>query len=387
MTTSTRGAAKAPAVLVLEDGRIFRGRAYGAVGETFGEAVFSTGMTGYQETLTDPSYHRQVVVMTAPHVGNTGVNDEDSESSRIWVAGYVVRDPARVPSNWRSRRSLDEELVKQGVVGISGIDTRALTRHLRERGAMRVGIFSGEAWDGVRDEALLAKVRTAPQMKGANLAAEVATKEAYVVPAIGEKKFTVAAVDLGIKGMTPHRMAERGIEVHVLPATATVEDVYAVNPDGVFFSNGPGDPATADGPVAVMQAVLARKTPLFGICFGNQILGRALGFGTYKLKYGHRGINQPVQDRTTGKVEITAHNHGFAVDAPLDKVSETAYGRAEVSHVCLNDQVVEGLQLLDQPAFSVQYHPEAAAGPHDAAYLFDRFTSLMETAQMEADRA
>ncbi|MFD0356825.1 glutamine-hydrolyzing carbamoyl-phosphate synthase small subunit [Streptomyces sp. NPDC127110] len=376
MTTSTRGAAKAPAVLVLEDGRIFRGRAYGAVGETFGEAVFSTGMTGYQETLTDPSYHRQVVVMTAPHVGNTGVNDEDPESSRIWVSGYVVRDPARIPSNWRSQRSLDEELVKQGVVGISGVDTRALTRHLRERGAMRVGIFSGEAI--ADDAALLAKVQAQPQMKGANLSAEVATKEAYVVPAIGEKKFTVAAVDLGIKGMTPHRMAERGIEVHVLPATATVEDVYAVNPDGVFFSNGPGDPATADGPVSVMQGVLERKTPLFGICFGNQILGRALGFGTYKLKYGHRGINQPVQDRTTGKVEVTAHNHGFAVDAPLDKVSETPYGRAEVSHVCLNDNVVEGLQLLDQPAFSVQYHPEAAAGPHDAAYLFDRFVSLME---------
>ncbi|MER6185736.1 glutamine-hydrolyzing carbamoyl-phosphate synthase small subunit [Streptomyces sp. NPDC001652] len=381
MTTSTKGTASqrkevSPAVLVLEDGRIFRGRAYGAVGETFGEAVFSTGMTGYQETLTDPSYHRQVVVMTAPHVGNTGVNDEDAESQRIWVAGYVVRDPARVPSNWRSRRSLDEELTRQGVVGISGIDTRALTRHLRERGAMRVGIFSGDA---VADDAtLLAEVRRAPEMKGANLSAEVATKETYVVPAIGEKKFTVAAVDLGIKGMTPHRMAERGIEVHVLPATATVEDVYAVNPDGVFFSNGPGDPATADHPVAVMQAVLERRTPLFGICFGNQILGRALGFGTYKLKYGHRGINQPVQDRTTGKVEVTAHNHGFAVDAPLDKVSDTPYGRAEVSHVCLNDNVVEGLQLLDQPAFSVQYHPEAAAGPHDAAYLFDRFVSLLE---------
>ncbi|MFF5304736.1 glutamine-hydrolyzing carbamoyl-phosphate synthase small subunit [Streptomyces sp. NPDC013161] len=376
MTTSTRGAAKVPAVLVLEDGRIFRGRAYGSVGVTFGEAVFSTGMTGYQETLTDPSYHRQVVVMTAPHIGNTGVNDEDPESARIWVAGYVVRDPARVPSNWRSRRSLDEELRNQGVVGISGIDTRALTRHLRERGAMRVGIFSGPALPD--DDTMLAEVRQAPEMTGADLSAEVATKEAYVVPAIGEKKYTVAAVDLGIKGMTPHRMAERGIEVHVLPATATVEDVYAVQPDGVFFSNGPGDPATADHPVAVMRAVLERGTPLFGICFGNQILGRALGFGTYKLKYGHRGINQPVQDRTTGKVEVTAHNHGFAVDAPLDKVSDTPYGRAEVSHVCLNDQVVEGLRLLDRPAFSVQYHPEAAAGPHDAAYLFDRFTSLME---------
>ncbi|MBB5118177.1 carbamoyl phosphate synthase small subunit [Streptomyces eurocidicus] len=376
MTTSTRGAAHAPAVLVLEDGRMFRGRAYGAVGVTFGEAVFSTGMTGYQETLTDPSYHRQVVVMTAPHVGNTGVNDEDPESGRIWVAGYVVRDPARMPSNWRSRRSLDEELVKQGVVGISGIDTRALTRHLRERGAMRVGIFSGNS---LPDEGtMLAEVRQAPEMQGADLSAEVATKETYVVPAIGAKKFTVAAIDLGIKGMTPHRMAERGIEVHVLPATATAEDVYAVNPDGVFFSNGPGDPSTADHPVAVMREVLSRKTPLFGICFGNQILGRALGFGTYKLKYGHRGINQPVQDRTTGKVEVTAHNHGFAVDAPLDAATDTPYGRVEVSHVCLNDNVVEGLQLLDQPAFSVQYHPEAAAGPHDAAYLFDRFVTLME---------
>ncbi|MFD7504576.1 glutamine-hydrolyzing carbamoyl-phosphate synthase small subunit [Streptomyces sp. NPDC001700] len=375
MTTSTRGA-QTPAVLVLEDGRSFRGRAYGAVGETFGEAVFSTGMTGYQETLTDPSYHRQVVVMTAPHIGNTGVNDEDPESGRIWVSGYVVRDPARTPSNWRSRRSLDDELTAQGVVGISGVDTRALTRHLRERGAMRVGIFSGEA---LADEAtLLARVQAAPQMKGADLSGEVATKETYVVPAIGTKRFTVAAVDLGIKGMTPHRMAERGIEVHVLPATATVDDLYAVNPDGVFFSNGPGDPATAEHPVSLMRAVLERSTPLFGICFGNQILGRALGFGTFKLKYGHRGINQPVQDRTTGKVEVTAHNHGFAVDAPLDAPSDTPYGRAEVSHVCLNDNVVEGLRLLDRPAFSVQYHPEAAAGPHDAGYLFDRFVTLME---------
>ncbi|MEU3290821.1 glutamine-hydrolyzing carbamoyl-phosphate synthase small subunit [Streptomyces longwoodensis] len=381
MTTSTKGNASqrkgvSPAVLVLEDGRVFRGRAYGAVGETFGEAVFSTGMTGYQETLTDPSYDRQIVVATAPQIGNTGWNDEDDESRRIWVSGYVVRDPARVPSSWRATRSLDDELVAQGVVGISGIDTRALTRHLRERGSMRAGVFSGDAI--APDAELLARVQAQPHMKGASLYEEVATQEAYVVPAVGEKRFTVAAIDLGIKGMTPHRMAERGIEVHVLPATATPDDVYAVAPDGVFFSNGPGDPATADGPVALMQAVLERRTPLFGICFGNQILGRALGFGTYKLKYGHRGINQPVQDRTTGKVEVTAHNHGFAVDAPLDKVSETKFGRAEVSHVCLNDDVVEGLQLLDQPAFSVQYHPEAAAGPHDAAYLFDRFVSLME---------
>ncbi|GHF53065.1 carbamoyl-phosphate synthase small chain [Kitasatospora xanthocidica] len=367
---------RAAAVLVLEDGRIFRGQAYGATGETFGEAVFNTGMSGYQETLTDPSYHRQVVVMTAPQIGNTGWNDEDDESKQIWVAGYVVRDPSRVASNWRSRRSLDEELVNQGVVGISGIDTRALTRHLRERGAMRCGIFSGET---LADPAtLLARVQQSPEMKGADLCAEVATTEPYVVPAVGEKRFTVAALDLGIKAMTPQRMAERGIEVHVLPAHSTLEDVYAVQPDGVFFSNGPGDPATADHQVAVAQGVLERGTPFFGICFGNQILGRALGFGTYKLKYGHRGINQPVQDRTTGKVEVTAHNHGFAVNAPLDKVSDTPYGRVEVSHVCLNDDVVEGLQALDVPAFSVQYHPEAAAGPHDAAYLFDRFVKLME---------
>jgi carbamoyl-phosphate synthase small subunit len=375
--SSTRGTASAkatPAVLVLEDGRTFRGRAYGAVGETFGEAVFSTGMSGYQETLTDPSYHRQVVVMTAPHVGNTGVNDEDRESRRIWVSGYVVRDPARLPSNWRSRRTLDDELVEQGVVGISGVDTRALTRHLRERGAMRVGIFSGDAL--APDETLLERVRQVPEMTGADLSAEVTTEEAYVVPAIGEKKFTVAAIDLGIKGMTPQRMAERGIEVHVLPATASVEEVYAVEPDGVFLANGPGDPATAD--LTVVRGVLERGTPLFGICFGNQLIGRALGFGTYKLKYGHRGINQPVQDRTTGKVEVTAHNHGFAVDAPLDGTSETPYGPAEVTHVCLNDDVVEGLRLVDRPVFSVQYHPEAAAGPHDAAYLFDRFTQLME---------
>ena len=358
---------------MLEDGRSFRGEAYGAVGETFGEAVFATGMTGYQETLTDPSYHRQIVVQTAPHIGNTGWNDEDDESGRIWVSGYVVRDPARRASNWRSRRTLDEELRTQGIVGISGIDTRALTRHLRERGAMRVGVFSGAAAQAGPD-ALLDRVRTSPQMTGADLAGEVATAEPYVIEPIGEPAHTVAAIDLGIKAMTPQRMAERGMRVHVLPAAATLEQILAVRPDGVFLSNGPGDPATADLTV-VVTALLERRIPLFGICFGNQILGRALGFGTYKLKYGHRGINQPVQDRLTGKVEITAHNHGFAVDAPTDRVSETPFGRVEVSHVNLNDGVVEGLRCLDVPAFSVQYHPEAAAGPHDAAYLFDRFAS------------
>ncbi len=367
-------------MLVLEDGTSFSGKAYGAGGTTFGEAVFSTGMTGYQETLTDPSYHRQVVVMTAPHVGNTGVNDEDGESKRIWVSGYVVRDPALRPSNWRSRRTLEDDLVEQGVVGICDIDTRALTRHLRERGAMRVGIFSGAELGTV--EELLEKVTQQPLMAGAELASQVSTERAYVVPAIGDKRFTVAAIDLGIKAMTPQRMAERGIEVHVLPADSTIEDVRAVNPDGVFFSNGPGDPSTAPQ-VDLLQQVLRDRLPFFGICFGNQLLGRALGFGTYKLKYGHRGINQPVIDRSTGKVEITAHNHGFAVDAPLTgEVQAPAgaeFGRVRVSHVCLNDDVVEGLECLDLPAFSVQYHPEAAAGPHDAAYLFDRFVELLES--------
>ena len=372
------------AVLVLEDGRSFVGEPYGAEGETVGEAVFSTGMTGYQETLTDPSYLRQVVVMTAPHIGNTGWNDEDDESSRIWVAGLVVRDPAVRPSSWRSRRGLGHELAAQGVVAISGIDTRALTRHLRERGAMRAGIFSGAAAERPLPD-LLGVVRSAPEMAGASLAAEVSTSTRYVVPAVGERRFTVVALDLGIKTMTPTRMAERGIEVHVLPATAGVEDVLAVEPDGVFLSNGPGDPATADHERDLLREVLRREIPYFGICFGNQIFGRALGFGTYKLKYGHRGINQPVLDRRTGKVEVTAHNHGFAVDAPLDGPVQTEFGTASVSHVCLNDDVVEGLELRRPDsrgtdrvtAFSVQYHPEAAAGPHDAAYLFDRFVELM----------
>jgi carbamoyl-phosphate synthase small subunit len=393
-TGSTTGGGEA--LLVLEDGRTFRGEAYGAPGETFGEAVFATGMTGYQETLTDPSYHRQVVVMTAPHIGNTGMNDEDPESSRIWVSGYVVRDPARMPSNWRSTRTLDDTLRDQGVVGISGIDTRALTRHLRERGAMRVGISSVES----DPEALLQRVLASAEMAGAELAAEVTTSEAYVVPAIGPKVATVAAVDLGIKANTPRMMSERGIEVHVLPATATIEDVLAVGadsggPDGLFYSNGPGDPAATTHQVALLQDALGRGLPYFGICFGNQLFGRALGLGTYKLKYGHRGINQPVMDRTTGKVEVTAHNHGFAVQwpdgVPLDESVPTPYGVATVSHVCLNDDVVEGLELRspegDLLSFSVQYHPEAAAGPHDAAYLFDRFVELMASRRAERSAA
>ncbi|HEX6758433.1 MAG TPA: glutamine-hydrolyzing carbamoyl-phosphate synthase small subunit [Propionibacteriaceae bacterium] len=370
-----------PALLVLEDGRTFRGLAFGAIGETFGEAVFATGMSGYQETLTDPSYHRQVVIATAPHIGNTGWNDEDNESGRIWVAGYVVRDAARIASSWRSRRSLDSELQAQGIVGMRDVDTRALTRHIRERGAMRVGISSVET----SATALLERVQAQPSMVGAHLADEVSTTEPYVVRPDGEPRFRVVSVDLGIKSMTPARMAERGLEVHVVPSTISLSEMEALHPDGVFFSNGPGDPEAADRQVALLRSVLAADIPYFGICFGNQLFGRALGFGTFKLGYGHRGINQPVMDLSTRKVEVTAHNHGFAVAAAPGERHQTPYGMAEVSHICLNDDVVEGLQLTDADgrllAFSVQYHPEAAAGPHDASYLFDRFVDLMALRQ------
>ena len=364
-----------PALLVLEDGRTFHGAAYGARGETFGEMVFNTGMTGYQETLTDPSYARQIVAMTAPQIGNTGVNDEDPESRRMWLSGYVVREPARIASNWRARRSLDADLTDQGVVGIAIAGTRALTRHLRSAGAMRAAISTTET----DPDALLARVLDSPSMVGADLARAVSTPDPYVVaPPDGTAvRYRVAAIDLGIKTMTPRRMAERGCEVHVLPATATVDDIRAVAPDGVFYSNGPGDPATCSYAVESMRGVLDAGLPLFGICLGNQILGRALGRDTYKLRFGHRGVNQPVADRRTGRVHITSHNHGFAVEAPADGPFDTPYGRAEVSHTALNDGVVEGLRLLDHPAFSVQYHPEAAPGPHDASELFDAFCALM----------
>ncbi|GGL86228.1 carbamoyl-phosphate synthase small chain [Nakamurella endophytica] len=372
------------AVLVLEDGRSFRGTPFGATGQTFGEAVFSTGMTGYQETLTDPSYRRQVVVATAPQIGNTGWvsgadrDGNDDESDRIWVAGYVVRDVSPVSSSWRATGTLDGELRRQGVVGISGVDTRALTRHLRTAGAMRCGIFSGDALaaDGSTD-ALVSRVREQPGMAGADLTGEVSTPQRYTVRAHGTERFVVAAVDLGIKTNTPEMMARRGITTHVVPARTTVQELLEFGADGVFLSNGPGDPATQEHLVSLTEAVLARRIPLFGICFGNQILGRALGLGTYKLKFGHRGINQPVLDHRTGRVLVSAHNHGFAVDAPAGQDLQTPFGRARVAFSSLNDGVVEGLECLDLPAFSVQFHPEAAAGPHDAQYLFDRFLALL----------
>jgi carbamoyl-phosphate synthase small subunit len=385
----TAPAAAGPAILVLEDGVTFHGTSFGADGETFGEMVFNTGMTGYQETLTDPSYARQIVAMTAPHIGNTGVNDEDPESGQIWVSGYVVREPARLASSWRAQRSLQAELAAQGITGIAMHGTRALTKHLRDQGAMRAGISAATA-----DPAeLLERVLASPQMTGADLARQVSTPRPYVVrPPDGTPvRYRVAAVDLGIKTATPRAMAALGCEVHVLPATTTAAEILAASPDGVFFSNGPGDPAAIGYAVDAMRGVLAAAAPVFGICLGSQVLGRALGLGTYKLRFGHRGVNQPVQDIRTGKVQITSHNHGFAVELPagargpcgeLDGgVFETDFGPAEITHLNLNDGVVEGLRLREAPAFSVQYHPEAAPGPHDASGLFTEFCELMEGAR------
>jgi carbamoyl-phosphate synthase small subunit len=418
-------AGPSPAVLVLEDGTVFHGTGFGAAGEAFGEMVFNTGMTGYQETLTDPSYCRQIVAMTAPHIGNTGVNDEDPESRRIWVSGYVVREPARITSSWRARRGLDEELLAQGVPGIAITGTRALTRRLREHGAMRAAISTTEP----DPQRLLARVRASPSMLGADLARAVSTPERYLVspPPGVPARYRVAAVDLGVKAATPRAMAQRGCQVQVVPAASTAAEILAGSPDGVFFSNGPGDPAAAGYAVEAMLGTLAAGVPVFGICLGSQILGRALGLATYKLRFGHRGVNQPVQDTATGRVQITSHNHGFAVahpgaahpgaahpgvgepgsgeddrggrgdGGPGSRVAsepgggktrpgefdpfDTPFGRARVSHVNLNDGVVEGIRLLDAPAFGVQYHPEAAPGPHDAVGEFDAFCALMEAAR------
>ena len=366
------------ALLVLEDGRVFTGTAFGAVGQTLGEAVFSTGMSGYQETLTDPSYHRQIVVATAPQIGNTGWNGEDGESraDRIWVAGYAVRDPSPRASNWRATGTLDEELERQGIVGIAGIDTRAVVRHLRTAGSMKAGVFSGDALADTTDT-LVDRVRSQPSMLGADLAGEVSTQTRYIVEAQGQHRFTVAAIDLGIKTNTPRNFARRGVRSHVLPSGTTFDEIAELKPDGVFLSNGPGDPATADHIVEVTRAVLGAGIPLFGICFGNQILGRALGMATYKMTFGHRGINIPVMDHLTGRVAITAQNHGFALAGEAGEEFDTPFGRGIVSHTCANDGVVEGIKLVDGRAFSVQYHPEAAAGPRDAEYLFDQFIDVL----------
>ena len=367
---------KRDTTLVLEDGTRFDGHAYGAVGERIGEIVFHTGMSGYQETLTDPSYAGQIVVQTAPHIGNTGMNNRDEESRRIWVEGYVVRDPARRPSNFQSERSLDDDLLDGQVVGISGVDTRAITRIIRESGSMRAGIFP---IDGRTTDEYRTRVTASAEMTGQNLSDAVSTHDGYVVPAVGESIGTLAVLDLGVKNATLGHLAARGFDVHVLPQSVTLDELLVIAPVAVFYSNGPGDPAASTRHVELLSAILQRRIPFFGICFGNQLLGRALGFDTYKLKYGHRGINQPVLHKATGRIEITAHNHGFAVSAPTEGVvdSPAGFGRVEVSHVGLNDYCVEGLRALDIPAFSVQYHPEAAAGPHDSTYLFDQFRDLV----------
>ena len=381
------------ALLVLEDGTTLKGAAFGAEGETFGEMVFNTGMTGYQETLTDPSYCRQIVAMTAPHIGNTGVNDEDPESRQVWVSGYVVREPARIASNWRASRDLQSYLENQGVTGIAIRGTRLLTRRVRERGAMRAAISTKETDPG----ALLERVLASPQMTGADLSRVVSTQEPYTISPQGRPRYRVVAVDLGIKASTPRNLAARGCEVIVVPATATAEQILAGTPDGVFFSNGPGDPAAAGYAVDAMRGVLDAGVPVFGICLGSQILALALGLRTYKLRYGHHGVNQPVQDLATGRVYITSHNHGFAAALPGEPQQdgtawshvspqalqpfETPYGPAVVSHVNLNDGVVEGLRLLERPVFSVQYHPEAAPGPHDASDHFDNFCAMLERAR------
>jgi carbamoyl-phosphate synthase small subunit len=373
-----------PALLVLEDGTAFRGRSIGAPGTVFGEAVFNTGMAGYQEVLTDPSYRRQVVAMTAAHVGNYGLNDADMESDRIQVAGFVVREAARRPSSWRSERDLRTALRDAEVVGIEGVDTRRLTRHLRERGAMRAGL-STEVLDV---DALVGQVLDSPGMQGAELASEVTTAQPYVVPATGAAgqapRFRVVALDFGMKRSIGRGLAEQGMEVHVLPASATPDEVRAAEPDGLFLSNGPGDPATVAQGIATTRELLG-ELPVFGICLGSQLVGHAFGADTYKLTFGHRGVNQPVLRRDDGVVEITSHNHGFAVRGSSlgEQVDAHAFatrdhGVVEVSHVNLNDDVVEGLTARDLPAFSVQYHPEAAPGPSDARYLFARFAALLE---------
>ncbi|WP_052667358.1 glutamine-hydrolyzing carbamoyl-phosphate synthase small subunit [Nitriliruptor alkaliphilus] len=370
------------ALLVLEDGTHLRGRGFGATGTVTGEAVFNTGMAGYQEVLSDPSYRRQIVAMTAPHVGNYGMNPDDMESDAIQVAGFVVREAARRPSSWRSQGSLTDALRDADVVGIEGVDTRRLTRHLRDRGAMRAAL-STEILDV---DALVERALASPSMVGADLASEATTSESYVVPAAGETVHRVVALDFGMKRSIVRGLAEHGAEVHVLPASATPDDVLALEPDGVFLSNGPGDPSAVTQGIATTAGLLG-QVPVFGICLGSQLLGHAFGADTYKLTFGHRGVNQPVLRRSDGLVEITSHNHGFAVQASSlgeqtdEYTFETAgLGTVEVSHVNLNDDVVEGLTAHDVRAFSVQYHPEAAPGPSDARYLFERFAQLIRGA-------
>lgn len=358
------------AILVLEDGRAFRGESFGAEGETFGEMVFNTSMSGYQEILTDPSYAGQIVAMTYPLIGNYGVNEEDTESRRPWVEGFVVREASRVASNWRSTETLDSYLKRHKIVGIEHIDTRALVRHIRDKGAMRAAISSTD----LDEKSLLEKVLNSPEMANRELASVVTIDESFDYPAENEEKFHVVAYDFGVKTNSLREFSKFGCKITVVPAETSAEDVLKIKPDGIFLSNGPGDPSSMKLVVAEIQKLTESNVPMFGICLGHQILGQVFGGETYKLKFGHRGGNQPIMDLTTRKVEITAHNHGFAVDA--ESLPETV----EITHVNLNDNTVAGLRHKTLPIFSVQYHPESAPGPHDSEYLFKRFIGLMENA-------
>ena len=357
-----------PALLVLEDGRSFRGRAWGAAGERCGEVVFNTSMSGYQEVLTDPSYAGQIVCMTYPLIGNYGVNRADEESSRPWIEGFVVREASAVASNWRSEETLDGYLRRWNVPGIERVDTRALVRHIRDKGAMRACISSVD----LDERSLLEKARASAPMENRELASVVTTPRPYEVPARGGERFHVVCYDFGVKRNSLNELAALGCRVTVVPAPTPASEVLGMRPDGVYLSNGPGDPASMTGVVEEIRGLVREGVPTFGICFGHQLLGRAFGGTTYKLRFGHRGGNQPVKDLVTGRVEITSHNHGFAVRA------DSLPPEVEVTHVNLNDDCVEGLRHKSLPVISVQYHPEAAPGPHDAGHHFRRFVELME---------
>ena len=363
------------AILVLEDGRTFNGASFGAEGETFGEMVFNTSMSGYQEILTDPSYAGQIVCMTYPLIGNYGVNEADVESRRPWVEGFVVREASRIASNWRSTESLDDYLKRNDIVGIEHIDTRALVRHIRDKGAMRAGISTVEA----DAQSLLAKILASPEMANRELATSVTADESYVYlqesairdPQSAIERFHIVAYDFGVKTNSLREFAKFGCRVTVVPAETPASDVMALKPDGIFLSNGPGDPASMKGVIEEIKKLAESQTPIFGICLGHQLIGSAFGGETYKLKFGHRGGNQPIKDLTTGKIEIASHNHGFAVK------EESLPADVEVTHVNLNDNTVAGLRHKTLPVFSVQYHPESAPGPHDSEYLFERFVELI----------
>jgi len=355
------------AILVLEDGRTFQGASFGASGEAFGEMVFNTSMSGYQEILTDPSYAGQIVCMTYPLIGNYGTNTEDVESRRPWVEGFVVREASRVASNFRSTMSLQDYLRNNNIVGIEHIDTRALVRHIRDKGAMRSAISTID----LDAESLLSRVLASPEMANRELASSVTAAEEYNYPATAEEKYHVVAYDFGVKTNSLREFAKFGCRVTVVPSDTTADEAMALKPDGIFLSNGPGDPASMTAVVEEIKRLMASETPMFGICLGHQLIGEAFGGKTYKLKFGHRGGNQPIKDLTTGKIEITSHNHGFAVDA------DSLPADVEVTHINLNDKTVAGLRHKSLPVFSVQYHPESAPGPHDSEYLFERFIGLM----------